>query len=245
VAEKNAKNAGVSKDIDFQTIDFASFEPKSNEGLLIINPPYGERMRERMVEPLYEMIGSQLKQKFSGFKAWVFSSSEEGFRKIGLRPSTRIPLYNGPLECSFRLFEVYEGSKKTKHQSEEQRREYHKNNSDIVGNRRPRTDFKSRNRDDFKPRDNKNFGQRNNNDRNRRDGGSFASRERSNRFDSDTENQSENRYEQKPREASEFTRTRDWSKFVPRHKLEDKNKREFDDKRSARSTDRRDRRPRN
>lgn len=245
VAEKNAKNAGVSKDIEFQTIDFASFDPKSNEGLLIINPPYGERMRERMVEPLYEMIGNQFKQKFSGFKAWVFSSSDEGFKKIGLRPTCRIPLYNGPLECSFRLFEVYDGSKKSKNQSEEQRKDYLKNNSGKIGNRRFNTDFDTRKRTDFKSRENKNYGQRNFNDKKRRDGGNFLSNENDKRSDLNTESSGEIGFEKKPREVSEFTRTRDWSKFVPRHKLEDKNKREYDDKRSARTSDRRDRRPRN
>lgn len=112
VAEKNAKSAGVLKTIKFKQCDFASFEPETKGGLLIINPPYGERMNERAVEPIYAMIGTQLKHRFAGFKTWVFSSSEEGFRNIGLRPSVRIPMYNGALECSFRLFEVYEGSKK-------------------------------------------------------------------------------------------------------------------------------------
>lgn len=127
VAKKNAKSAGVLKSIQFKEQDFAAFEPESNTGLLIINPPYGERMNERKVEPLYEMIGNQLKQKFAGIQAWVFSSSEDGFKNIGLRPSRRIPLYNGPLECSFRLFEVYEGSKKAVKQEGSRRGNYPEN----------------------------------------------------------------------------------------------------------------------
>jgi len=112
VAEKNAKSAGVLKSINFKEFDFAAYEPQKPGGLLIINPPYGERMNNRKVEPIYNMIGDQLKRNFQGFKAWVFSSSEEGFKSIALKPTHKIPLVNGSLECSFRLFEVYEGSKK-------------------------------------------------------------------------------------------------------------------------------------
>ncbi|MDA3816724.1 MAG: THUMP domain-containing protein [Prolixibacteraceae bacterium] len=131
VSEKNAKSAGVLKDIDFEIADFSGLNPKGEKGLLIINPPYGERMRERQVEPLYTMIGDTLKANFAGFKAWVFSSSESGFKNIGLRPSQKIRLYNGPLECSFRNYELYDGSMKAKKQPGR------------------RTDFK---KDGFKPR---------------------------------------------------------------------------------------------
>lgn len=116
VAQKNAKSAGVHKSITFKEIDFADFEPAGDKGLLIINPPYGERLNERRVEPLYEMIGDRFKQAFAGFQTWVFSSSELGFKHLGLRPSAKIPLYNGALPCSFRAYEVYEGSKKAKKQ---------------------------------------------------------------------------------------------------------------------------------
>lgn len=138
VAQKNAKGAGVLKSIQFKEQDFAGFTPLSDKGLLIINPPYGERMNERKVEPLYAMIGDQLKQNFAGIQAWVFSSSEDGFKNIGLRPSRRIPLFNGPLECSFRLFEVYEGSKKAKKQEGGRRGHFPENN---------RRDFKKGERD--------------------------------------------------------------------------------------------------
>ncbi|MGF7139111.1 THUMP domain-containing class I SAM-dependent RNA methyltransferase [Roseimarinus sediminis] len=154
VSEKNAKSAGVIKDIVFAEKDFAQFEPESKSGLLIINPPYGERMRERMVEPLYIMIGDQLKKHFSGFKAWVFSSSEAGFKNIGLRPSQKIKMYNGPLECSFRLFELYEGSKKASKQDFQQRGSYKGSNE--RGDFKPRRsegDFKARRSEgDYKPR---------------------------------------------------------------------------------------------
>ncbi|MCF8361856.1 MAG: RNA methyltransferase [Prolixibacteraceae bacterium] len=141
VSEKNAKSAGVLKDIDFETADFSGMKPKGEKGLLIINPPYGERMRERQVEPLYTMIGDTLKANFAGFRSWVFSSSEAGFKNIGLRPSQKIRLYNGPLECSFRNYELYDGSMKAKKQPG-RRNDFKR---DDFKQRRPDGDFKRRN----------------------------------------------------------------------------------------------------
>jgi putative N6-adenine-specific DNA methylase len=117
VSEKNAKGAGVLKDIEFSTVDFASFTPSGKKGLLVINPPSGERMNDRKFEPLYGMIGDQMKKNFSGFKAWVFSNSEEGFKKIGMRPTEKIKLNNGSLDCSLNLYEVYDGSRKINKQN--------------------------------------------------------------------------------------------------------------------------------
>ena len=142
VSEKNAKSAGVLKDIEFKVSDFSEIEPASNKGLLIINPPYGERMRERQVEPLYTMIGDQLKRKYAGFKAWVFSSSEQGFKNIGLRPSQKLKLYNGSLECSYRQFELYDGSKKEKKQFNKPGSKYPPRTGSGRG------DFKSRDRNE-------------------------------------------------------------------------------------------------
>lgn len=139
VAEKNAKSAGVLKSIEFGEKDFAGYEPQPAGGMLIINPPYGERMNSRKVEPIYNMIGDQLKRNFQGFKAWVFSSSEEGFKSIGLKPSEKIPLQNGPLSCSFRLYEVYEGSKKVLNQDGYERRSNEDSSSRPAFRRRENT----------------------------------------------------------------------------------------------------------
>ncbi len=121
IASENAKNAGLKKDIQFSTCDFASLKPVKQEGLLFVNPPYGQRMNERAVEPLYNMIGDSLKKNFIGFKAWLFSNSEDGFKNVGLRFETRYKLYNGPLECELRGFDLYEGSKKESRQNGDRR----------------------------------------------------------------------------------------------------------------------------
>jgi putative N6-adenine-specific DNA methylase len=112
IASDNARNAGLKKSIQFSLSDFASIKPERKEGILVVNPPYGPRINDRQIEPLYTMIGDSLKRNFKGFKAWIFSNSEEGFKSIGLRPTQKIKLYNGTLECDLRSFDLYEGSKK-------------------------------------------------------------------------------------------------------------------------------------
>lgn len=112
LASENARNAGLKKHIQFEASDFAALKPHGSIGFIMMNPPYGQRINDRMVEPLYTMIGDQLKRSFIGFKAWIFSNSEEGFKRIGLRFAQRYELYNGALPCELRSFEVYEGSKK-------------------------------------------------------------------------------------------------------------------------------------
>jgi len=112
IASDVARNAGLKKGIQFSVSDFASIKPEKNSGLLIVNPPYGPKMNDRLIEPLYSMIGDNLKRNFKGFEAWIFSSSEDGFKSIGLRSTQKIKLFNGPIECDLRSFELYGGSKK-------------------------------------------------------------------------------------------------------------------------------------
>lgn len=136
ISSENARNAGLKKDIQFSVADFATLKPVGENGILVMNPPYGQRMNDRAVEPIYNMIGTSLKNNFRGINTWVISSSEEGFKSIGLKPSARIKLFNGALECELRNFEMYDGSKKASKQGEG-RRSY-SDNSEQRGNfRRP------------------------------------------------------------------------------------------------------------
>ncbi len=156
IASDNARNAGLKRGIQFSVSDFASLVPQSENALLIVNPPYGQRMNERQVEPLYTMIGDSLKKNFKGFKAWIFSSSEEGFKSIGLRPSLKIKLFNGPLECDLRRYDLYEGSKKQAKQNN-----FSKPRPKILENRtfKERPDLKDRH-EEFERRYGKNFEKR-------------------------------------------------------------------------------------
>ena len=78
---------------------------------MITNPPYGERL-EVDVEQMYDALGTWMKHEMKGFECWVISSSEEGFKSLGLKPDKKIRLFNGELECSFRKYSIYDGSKK-------------------------------------------------------------------------------------------------------------------------------------
>ena len=94
------------KQMDLQDIitveqgDFA--ESTAMEGItMIMNPPYGERMKPDDIETLYSMIGSTLKHKFPGSDAWILSSSKKALGRVGLKPASKRVLYNGSLECSY------------------------------------------------------------------------------------------------------------------------------------------------
>ncbi|TKG95833.1 RNA methyltransferase [Puteibacter caeruleilacunae] len=115
IAKGNAKNAFISKWINFSQKDFKELQPPtSDHGMLIMNPPYGERLKPLFLNQLYEAIGERLKHRFNNNVAWILGYSKEHFNKIGLRPSRKIHLYNGSLPCQFRQYELYSGSKKLK-----------------------------------------------------------------------------------------------------------------------------------
>ena len=110
-AQRNARVAPIGKMIQFETSEFKDLDPPEGGGTLIMNPPYGERMGDEMIE-FYEMIGDTFKQKYPGYNCWAVSSNIEAIKRIGLKPNAKIKVFNGSLECSFRKFEIFEGSLK-------------------------------------------------------------------------------------------------------------------------------------
>lgn len=112
IAKRNFKHAGLHKDIIVKVAYLDSVVPE-NKGVLIMNPPYGIRMEERgELRDLYRGVGDALKKNFVGFESWIISPSYDSAKFIGLRPSVRITLFNGPIETKFMKFEVYEGSRR-------------------------------------------------------------------------------------------------------------------------------------
>jgi len=112
IAKANARNAGVYKYINFAVSDFKDLKIKTDNATLIINPPYGERLRSTELENLYAMTGERLKHQYPGNTAWIMSSSKELLKKVGLKHNQRMELYNGPIKCEFRKYELFEGSQK-------------------------------------------------------------------------------------------------------------------------------------
>ena len=108
----NVKAAGLSNDITVRQQDFKNFTQPSHKSIIITNPPYGERISTPDLLGTYKMIGERLKHEFKGNDAWVLSYREECFEQIGLKPSIKIPLYNGSLECEFRRYQMFDGKLK-------------------------------------------------------------------------------------------------------------------------------------
>lgn len=112
IAAKNAKNAGLDKSIDLKVMPFESYtEAPSENAILVTNPPYGERIKPEDLFGLYENIGERLKHVFMGYSAWILSYKKECFDKIGLKPSKKIQLVNGSLQCEFRKYDIFAGKK--------------------------------------------------------------------------------------------------------------------------------------
>ncbi len=124
ITKRNLKNAGLHKDVIVQHKFFDQQIPETKKGILIFNPPYGKRMEERgELRDLYKGIGDVLKQNFQGFQAWIITPNIEAAKFIGLRPSARHTLFNGPIETKYIKFEMYEGTKKDKGDSGDRKRE--------------------------------------------------------------------------------------------------------------------------
>jgi putative N6-adenine-specific DNA methylase len=112
IAARNVKNAGLSKYIELDVKPFQKYEKAPQPGILVTNPPYGERLNPKDLMALYGMIGERIKHVFTDYEAWVLSSNKEGFDNIGLKPSAKEKLINGSLDCEFRKYEIFSGKRK-------------------------------------------------------------------------------------------------------------------------------------
>ena len=111
-ARLNVKAAGLTHDISVEQQDFKDFTQPAGKAIIITNPPYGERISTPNLLDTYRMIGERLKHQFQGNDAWILSYREECFEQIGLKPSIKIPLYNGSLECEYRKYQTFDGKMK-------------------------------------------------------------------------------------------------------------------------------------
>jgi putative N6-adenine-specific DNA methylase len=113
VAEKNIKNAGLSKYINLTVKPIQQYtEAPDKNGIIVCNPPYGERLPENDIATLYQMIGERLKHVFSGYDAWILSNNEIGFNNISLKSTEKIALKNGDIDCELRHYQLFKGKYK-------------------------------------------------------------------------------------------------------------------------------------
>ena len=111
-AQTNARRALVFNKIEFHKSDFKDLNLTINQGTIIMNPPYGERLKEKNLEVLYAMMGERLKHQYAGNRAWILSSSIENLKVIGLRPNRKLELFNGSLKCKFNEYQLFAGKRK-------------------------------------------------------------------------------------------------------------------------------------
>ncbi len=110
--KQNVAAAGFDDVILLKQAAFEDSSPLVNQsGTIITNPPYGERLQKRDIKAFIKRL-VMFKQKYAGWDAWLITSDYEALKSVGLRTSRKIKLFNGPLECRFVKYEMYQGSRK-------------------------------------------------------------------------------------------------------------------------------------
>ena len=116
VSERNVESPEMKGKIIFERKDINKLEPPVENGMIVTNPPYDERLEVENIQDFYAELGDIFKKKFMGYDVWMISSNESAFKKFGLHPSQKYKLNNGGLDCRFMKFEMYQGSKKASKQ---------------------------------------------------------------------------------------------------------------------------------
>ena len=112
IAENNITYAHLQRDIHLMKKNMEDLTPPEGGGIVIINPPYGDRLEEDDIDLVYENIGNTLKRNFQGFQCWLITDDAVALKHVGLKPSEKIPVWNGPLECRFVRFDIFGGKYK-------------------------------------------------------------------------------------------------------------------------------------
>ncbi len=113
ICTENIRSAGMNKFIEIERRPINEFERPEAEGpwLMVTNPPYGERIISDDLYGLYRDLGSALKHSFSGNQAWVISSHTDCLAAIGMKPSKKVELINGALNCEYWNYEIFDGKR--------------------------------------------------------------------------------------------------------------------------------------
>ena len=107
ISSQNIIAAHLEGRIVLKREKFERLTAPTAKGFIMTNPPYNERMEIEDTKAFYKMIGDQLKQQFKGHQAWLISSNKKALGFIGLRPSKKMTLFNGALECRFQGYDLY------------------------------------------------------------------------------------------------------------------------------------------
>lgn len=105
IAKQNLREAGLIDAVQLTHVDFLEVHPQADEGVMVVNPPYGVRIGDdEELAALYPKMGESLKRRFAGWNTYFLTNDMKMPKGMRLSPSKRTPLYNGPLDC--RLFEI-------------------------------------------------------------------------------------------------------------------------------------------
>ncbi len=109
-SRRNLRGFSFGRFVDVSAKPFHEVQKPDEEVFIITNPPYGQRLE--LDEEMYGELGSWLKHEIKQGTACIISSSEDGLRSIGLKHSKKVKVYNGNLDCSFRVYSLFEGKRK-------------------------------------------------------------------------------------------------------------------------------------
>jgi putative N6-adenine-specific DNA methylase len=112
IAKQNARHAKVDEYIRFSADDFFETGGGKDHGLVVMNPPYGERLEPDDIDEFYEEIGTHLKHHYEGYEAWIISGNLDALKKVGLKTSRKIALMNGKIPCKLHKYQLYKGTRK-------------------------------------------------------------------------------------------------------------------------------------
>ncbi|MBB1573091.1 MAG: methyltransferase, partial [Bacteroidia bacterium] len=110
MARINVRAAGLSKTIRVAKQSIFELMPPSREGVVVTNPPYGERLKQFQLDSFYQQLSDVFKARWAGWDVWMISGNQLAMKSFGLHPSKTITLFNGPLECKYQRFSMYRGS---------------------------------------------------------------------------------------------------------------------------------------
>ncbi len=110
-ARRNLAGAGVERWVKLEQADILERAAPAPAGVMIANPPYGERIgsKEELAE-FYPKLGSALKKNYPGWRCHFFTADLRLPKLVRLQPARRVPLYNGALECRLYEFAIVAGS---------------------------------------------------------------------------------------------------------------------------------------
>ena len=112
MSRENAQGLPIGNILSFECKDFKEQNNDTNNGALITNPPYGERLDYDQIDTLYKEIGDSFKHNYPGFDCWMISSNYDAFKCVELKPNKKVKVFNGKLECDFRLYKIFKGALK-------------------------------------------------------------------------------------------------------------------------------------